>query len=235
MYTTSFVDLPLEELLTRVQTLKHEGVRFVQMCAETTEQGIDLLYTFYDETTQNALNLCVYGIDESSRVPSIQGLYFAAFSYENETHDLYGVRFVNMKLDFGGHFFNLATSEPMTIITPEMKAEREKLAKKKAAAAAKAEAAAKKAREAAEAAQAERAMATSSAEADSAAVAAVSAAAPAPEPASAPAAKPAMTAEERAAKMEAKLANLDPEKAAKVRAALAAKAAKDAAAGKDGE
>lgn len=235
MYTTSFVDLPLEELLTRVQTLKHEGVRFVQMCAETTEQGIDLLYTFYDETTQNALNLCVYGIDESSRVPSIQGLYFAAFSYENETHDLYGVRFVNMKLDFGGHFFNLATSEPMTIITPEMKAEREKLAKKKAAAAAKAEAAAKKAREAAEAAQAERAMATSSAEADSAAVAAVSAAAPAPEPASTPAAKPVMTAEERAAKMEAKLANMDPEKAAKVRAALAAKAAKDAAAGKDGE
>lgn len=235
MYTTSFVDVPLEELLTRVQTLKHEGMRFVQMCAETTEQGIDLLYTFYDETTQNALNLCVYGIDESSRVPSIQGLYFAAFSYENETHDLYGVRFVNMKLDFGGHFFNLATSEPMTIITPEMKAEREKLAKKKAAAAAKAEAAAKKAREAAEAAQAERAMATSSAEADSAAVAAVSAAAPAPEPASAPAHKPAMTAEERAAKMEAKLAAMDPEKAAKVRAALAAKAAKDAAAGKDGE
>lgn len=235
MYTTSFVDLPLEELLTRVQTLKHEGMRFVQMCAETTEQGIDLLYTFYDETTQNALNLCVYGIDESSRVPSIQGLYFAAFSYENETHDLYGVRFVNMKLDFGGHFFNLATSEPMTIITPEMKAEREKLAKKTAAAAAKAEAAAKKAREAAEAAQAERALGTSSAEADSAAVAAVSAAASAPEPASAPTAKPAMTAEERAAKMEAKLANMDPEKAAKVRAALAAKAAKDAAAGKDGE
>lgn len=233
MYTTSFVDLPLEELLTRVQTLKHEGIRFVQMCAETTEQGIDLLYTFYDETTQNALNLCVYGIDESSRVPSIQGLYFAAFSYENEAHDLYGVRFVNMKLDSGGHFFNLATSEPMTIITPEMKAEREKLAKKKAAAAAKAEAAAKKAREAAEAAQAERALGTSAAEADSAAVAAVNAAAPAPTPA--PAAKPAMTAEERAAKMEAKLANMDPEKAAKIRAALAAKAAKDAAAGKDGE
>lgn len=233
MYTTSFVDLPLEELLTRVQTLKHEGIRFVQMCAETTERGIDLLYTFYDETTQNALNLCVYGIDESSRVPSIQGLYFAAFSYENEAHDLYGVRFVNMKLDFGGHFFNLATSEPMTIITPEMKAEREKLAKKKAAAAAKAEAAAKKAREAAEAAQAERALGTSAAEADSAAVAAVNAAAPAPTPA--PAAKPAMTAEERAAKMEAKLANMDPEKAARIRAALAAKAAKDAAAGKDGE
>lgn len=229
MYTTSFVDVPLDDLLERVQTLKHDGIRFVQMCAETTEAGIDLLYTFYDEPGDHALNLCVYGITEDSRVPSIQDQYFAAFSYENEAHDLYGVRFVNMKLDFGGHFFNLACSEPMTIITPEIKKEREKLAKVKAAQAAKAEAAAKKAREAAETAQAERAMGTSAAEADAAAVAAVDAAKPA-----APASRK-LTDEERAAKMEAKLAAMDPEKAAKVRAALAAQAAKKAAAGKDGE
>ncbi len=231
MYTTSFVDVPLDDLLERVQTLKHDGIRFVQMCAETTEAGIDLLYTFYDETRDHALNLCVYGITEDSRVPSIQDQYFAAFSYENEAHDLYGVRFVNMKLDFGGHFFNLACSEPMTIITPEIKKEREKLAKVKAAQAAKAEAAAKKAREAAETAQAERAMGTSAAEADAAAVAAVDAAKPA---APAPASRK-LTDEERVAKMEAKLAAMDPEKAAKVRAALAAQAAKKAAAGKDGE
>ena len=231
MYTTSFVDVPLDDLLERVQTLKHDGIRFVQMCAETTEAGIDLLYTFYDETRDHALNLGVYGITEDSRVTSIQDQYFAALSYENEAHDLYGVRFVNMKLDFGGHFFNLACSEPMTIITPEIKKEREKLAKVKAAQAAKAEAAAKKAREAAETAQAERAMGTSAAEADAAAVAAVDAAKPA---APAPASRK-LTDEERVAKMEAKLAAMDPEKAAKVRAALAAQAAKKAAAGKDGE
>ena len=234
MYTTSFVDVPLDDLLERVQTLKHDGIRFVQMCAETTEAGIDLLYTFYDETRDHALNLCVYGITEDSRVPSIQDQYFAAFSYENEAHDLYGVRFVNMKLDFGGHFFNLSCSEPMTIITPEIKKEREKLAKVKAAQAAKAEAAAKKAREAAETAQAERAMGTSAAEADAAAVAAVDAAKPAAPAPAAPASRK-LTDEERAAKMEAKLAAMDPEKAAKVRAALAVQAAKKAAAGKDGE
>lgn len=250
MYTTSFVEVPLGDLLCRVQTLKHEGQRFVQMCAETTEAGIDLLYTFYDETRDHALNLCVYGIDDDSRVPSIQGLYFAAFSYENEAHDLYGVRFVNMVLDFGGHFFNVATTEPMTIISPEMKAECEKLAKKKAVAAAKAEKAAKAAREAAEAASAERALHTSAAEADAAAVAAVGAAAPhaaaaagvasagtaagTPAAQAASASKSAVSAEERAAKMEAKLAAMDPEKAAKVRAALAAKAARDAASGKAG-
>ena len=133
MYTTTFVETPLSDLLTRVQTLKHDGIRFVQMCAEKDSQdNIDLLYTFYDETMENALNLVV-PLKPGDKVPSIQEMYFAAFSYENETHDLYGVRFINMKLDFGGHFFNLAAESPMTIISPEQKAAREK-AKKVAAA-----------------------------------------------------------------------------------------------------
>ena len=219
MYTTEFQEVALGDLLSRVQTLKYAGYRFIQMCGETTAAGTDLLYTFYDETVDNALNLVVYGIDETSEVPSIQGLYFAAFSYENETHDLFGVHFINMKLDFGGHFFNVAETAPMTVITPEMKAEREKLAKQQAAAAAKA----RKAAEEKAAAKAEAA-----ADAKEAAVAAgkrAGSVADEPDPAAA-AAKEA----ERAAKMEAKLAAMDPEKAAKVRAALAAKAAK-----KDGE
>ena len=138
MYTTTFVETPLSDLLTRVQTLKHDGIRFVQMCAEKDSQdNIDLLYTFYDETMENALNLVV-PLKPGDKVPSIQEMYFAAFSYENETHDLYGVRFINMKLDFGGHFFNLAAESPMTIISPEQRAAREKAAKLKAAQEAKA-------------------------------------------------------------------------------------------------
>ena len=225
MYTTTYEDVALQDLLGRVQTLKHDGIRFVQMCAETTEAGIDLLYTFYDEVRDHALNLCVYGITKDSQVPSIQDLYFAAFSYENETHDLYGVNFANMRLDFGGHFFNLACSEPMTIITPEIKREREKLAKVKAAQAAKAAAAAKKAREEAEEASAQDALNTSAKDADAAAAAKVAAVGSARK----------MTEEERSAKMEAKLAAMDPEKAAKVRAALAARAAKQGSVEKDGE
>lgn len=227
MYTTTFVETPLSDLLMRVQTLKHDGVRFVQMCAEKDSQdNIDLLYTFYDETMENALNLVV-PLKPGDKVPSIQEMYFAAFSYENETHDLYGVRFINMKLDFGGHFFNLAAESPMTIISPEQRAAREKAAKVKAAQEAKAAKAAAAAREAAEAASAERALNTSAAQADAAAVAAVNTVAPvaasdeprAAEPANAAPASP----EDRAAKMEAKLAAMDPEKAAKIRAALAAK------------
>ena len=224
MYTTEFVDVPLGDLLTRVQTLKHEGMRFIQLCAEFPEGGIDLVYTFYDETRDNALNLCV-SLPENAEVPSIQGLYFAAFSYENEAHDLFGVNFINMKLDFGGHFFNLAETSPMTVITPEMKAEREKAAKLRAAKAAKE---AKAAREAAEAASAERALTEDRAAADAKAVAAVDAMAPkAASDAAEGAPAPKPRAGEGAAKTGAKTAAMDPEKAAKVRAALEARAKKE--------
>lgn len=221
MYTTEFVTIPLGELLTRVQTFKHEGLRFVQLAAETTAEGMSLFYTFYDEVNDKAVTLDINDIDETSEVPSIQNMYFTAFSYENETHDLFGVHFTNMKLDFGGHFFNVAMESPMTVITPEQKAEREKAAKIAAAKAAKARKAAEE---------------KSAVEADAAAgakIAAVEAGGNAAtvgdvaDPAAA-AAPSAASSDDRAAKMEAKLAAMDPEKAAKVRAALAARAAKEA-------
>ncbi len=239
MYTTEYVTIPLGELLTRVQTFKYEGLRFVQMAAETTAQGMDLFYTFYDEVNDKAITLDIYDIDETSEVPSIQNMYFTAFSYENETHDLFGVKFVNMKLDFGGHFFNVAVDSPMTVITPEQKAEREKAAKIAAAKAAKARKAAeeKSAAEADAAAAAKIAAVEAGKSAASVGDVADPAAAAAPAGAAAadagdagadaPAAN-APAADDRAAKMEAKLAAMDPEKAAKVRAALAARAAKEA-------
>lgn len=213
MYTTEFVDVPLGDLLTRVQTLKHEGLRFVQLAAENPASGMELVYTFYDVTCDKALNLCVK-LPEDAEVPSIQGLYLAAFSYENETHDLFGVKFINMQIDFGGHFFNVAEDAPMTIITPEQKAAREKAARIAAAKAAK-EAKAKAA--AAESADAPAEESTA-----------------APQPAEQPAAKPIDPDAERAA-FEAKIAGLDLEKAERMRAAFEVKLKKRIDAQKGGE
>ncbi|WP_085829903.1 NADH-quinone oxidoreductase subunit C [Collinsella vaginalis] len=246
MYTTSFEELPLTELLVRVQTLKHEGIRFVQLCAEKgSDDALDLLYTFYDEQRDEALNYIV-PLAEGDVVPSIQELYFSSFTFENETHDLFGVPFANMKLDFGGHFFNVATDAPMTILSPEQKAARDKAAKLEAAKKAKAVKEAQAAREAVEDSSAERALTTSAAEADAAAVAEVDKLAPRaakvdapadPAPAAPAAADASPAADDRAAKMAAKIAAMDPEKAARARAALAAKGIvlPDAADTKEGE
>ena len=223
IYTTVGID----ELLSHVQALKGVGARFVQMHAERNvdDGSYRLVYTFINvRAAQEHIaqdgsyaieNLVVEGIDQYQEIPSISSYYPAVFPFENEAHDLFGLAITDMQIDFKGFFYQVSTAEPMSVITPEVKAAREKAMKVRAAAEAKARKAA-----------AEKAAAAAGEGAGGAAGAAAA------QPAAAAgsdaqhddaAAKAAL----KAAELEAKLAAMDPEKAAKVRAALAAKAARD--------
>lgn len=224
IYTTVGID----ELLSHVQALKGVGARFVQMHAErNVDDGTyRLVYTFINVRAAQAQvaqdgnyaieNLVVEGIDQYQESPSISSYYPAVFPFENEAHDLFGLVITDMQIDFKGFFYQVSTAEPMSVITPEVKAAREKAMKVRAAAEAKARKAA-----------AEKAAAgeggASAGDAASAAAAQLAAAAGSDAQHDDAAAKAAL----KAAEMEAKLAAMDPEKAAKVRAALAAKAARD--------
>ena len=223
IYTTVGID----ELLPYVQALKGVGARFVQMHAErcVDDGSYRLVYTFINvRAAQERIaqdgsyaieNLVVEGIDQCQEIPSISSYYPAVFPFENEAHDLFGLAITDMQLDFKGFFYQVSTAEPMSVITPEVKAAREKAMKVRAAAEAKArKAAAEKAAAAAAAAGEGAAGAT---------VAQPAAAAGSDAQHDEAAAKAAL----KVAEMEAKLAAMDPEKAAKVRAALAAKAARD--------
>ncbi len=222
IYTT----VGIEELLSHVQALKGVGARFVQMHAERNvdDGSYRLVYTFINvRAAQEHIaqdgsyaieNLVVEGIDQYQEIPSISSYYPAVFPFENEAHDLFGLAITDMQIDFKGFFYQVSTAEPMSVITPEVKAAREKAMKVRAAAEAKARKAA--AEKAAAAAAAEEGTA-------GAAVAQPAAAAGSDAQHDETAAKAAL----KAAEMEAKLAAMDPEKAAKVRAALAAKAARD--------
>lgn len=223
IYTTVGID----ELLSHVQALKGVGARFVQMHAERNvdDGSYRLVYTFINvRAAQEHIaqdgsyaieNLVVEGIDQYQEIPSISSYYPAVFPLENEAHDLFGLAITDMQVDFNGFFYQVSTAEPMSVITPEVKAAREKAMKVRAAAEAKARKAA-----------AERAAAATAAAGEGAASAAAA------QPAAAAGSdaqhdEAAAKAALKAAEMEAKLAAMDPEKAAKVRAALAAKAARD--------
>lgn len=228
IYTTVGID----ELLSHVQALKGVGARFVQMHAErNVDDGTyRLVYTFINvhaarehiaqDGSYAIENLVVEGIDRYQEIPSISSYYPAVFPFENEVHDLFGLAITDMQIDFKGFFYQVSTAEPMSVITPEVKAASEKAMKVRAAAEAKArKAAAEKAAAAAAAGEG----AASAGDAAGAAVAQPAAAAGSDAQHDDAAAKAAL----KVAEMEAKLAAMDPEKAAKVRAALAAKAARD--------
>lgn len=222
----------IDELLPHVQALKGAGARFVQMHAErNVDDGTyRLVYTFInvraaqEQIAQDGSyaieNLVVEGIDQHQEIPSISSYYPAVFPFENEAHDLFGLAITDMQVDFNGFFYQVSTAEPMSVITPEVKAAREKAMKFRAAAEAKAR---KAAVEKAAAAAAAGEGAAGAGDAAGAAVAQPAAAAGSDAQHDEAAAKAAL----KAAELEAKLAAMDPEKAAKVRAALAAKAARD--------
>ena len=50
-------------------------------------------------------------------MPSVTDQFLAAFVFENEAHDLFGVDIEGIAIDFGGNFYALAQKEPMTIIS----------------------------------------------------------------------------------------------------------------------
>ena len=164
------------------------------------------------------------GVKQTDVVPSITDLYLEAFVCENEIHDLFDVAISDIAIDFGGMFYQLAEKAPMTVVSPEQLAAREK-AKKIAAAKAAKEAKAAAPTEA-PTGPTEEEIQAKIAGLDPEKAAKVRAAMEAKaKKAAAAAPAPAGPTEEE---IEAKIAGLDPEKAAKVRAAMEAKARKAA-------
>jgi len=189
-----FRPLALDQLLDTCKEYKEKGYRLDQLLPKLErDDSIALVYTFVKD--DDIINFKIGGIVKNETVvPSVTELYIAAFVFENEAHELYGVNIEGNVLDFKGNFYKFpeGIEAPMTIISPEQLAAREKAAKIAAAKAAR-EAKAKAAKEGASAE-------SSNAGSDGASQA------------------------QKEADLEAKLAGMDPEKAAKVRAAMEAKA-----------
>lgn len=200
-FSTDFKTMDAQAIHEDAQTRKDAGWRYVQMLAVNNDDSADVIYSYMRDGLLE--NLVVEALPRDAHLPSITDVYLEAFVCENEIHDLFGITFDGLAIDFLGNFYRVSTEVPMTIISPEKLAEREKqrkLEEKKAQAAA-----AKAAKEAGEA--------------------------PAKAASDISGAKPGEPLIDE--EMEAKLASMPPEKAAKVRAAMEAKAKKQAQDGED--
>ncbi len=104
-----FEDLEPADVPARAEGLRAEGYRMVQMCGITGEGSTELLYSF--DRDHSLLNLRVRVLFGTA-VGSITPTYWAAFVYENEIHDLFGVEFSDSRLDYKGNFFRTGTKTP---------------------------------------------------------------------------------------------------------------------------
>ena len=134
-FASHFVPLTVEGLPALAAQCKEDGWRFVQMLALATEDGVNLVYSFMKDGV--LVNHEIEGVKPQDHVPSITDQFLAAFVFENEAHDLFGVQIDNIAIDFGGHFYAVSQASPMTVISPAQKEAREKARKLAAAKAAK--------------------------------------------------------------------------------------------------
>lgn len=102
-------EIPHEDLTDEVLRLKHGGYRLVQICATRTDGGYEITYSF--ALDYEFLNLRLE-IAEDTEIISINDIYAAAFLYENEMKDLFGVKIKLISLDYNGNFYRLDTKTP---------------------------------------------------------------------------------------------------------------------------
>jgi len=105
-----FVAVEAEKISDTVKDLIADGYRVTQICATNKgEKGIELLYSFDKDHVLKNLRVMV---PENGEISSISDVCWAAFIYENELHDLFGIDFRHLALDYGGHFFRISEKTP---------------------------------------------------------------------------------------------------------------------------
>lgn len=105
-----------EELLKNVKLLFDEGYRLMQIsCTKLETFQVD--YTFDKNLVFQGLRLILPA--EKPEMKSITGIYWCAFTYENEIHDLFGVQVKDMNIDFGGKYYRTEMKSAFTTISDQ--------------------------------------------------------------------------------------------------------------------
>jgi ech hydrogenase subunit D len=106
----TFESIPMEALLERAGEMRKQGYRMVQIGATRLPEHVELTYSF--DRVSRLVNLRFQIPAAEARVPSISSIYWCAFLYENELHDLFNVQVDGMAVDFHGHLYETAVKFP---------------------------------------------------------------------------------------------------------------------------
>ena len=99
-----------EDILQEVQSVIDDGQRLVQICATRNDNGVTIDYSF--DKDYKFFNLRVELAADKLELPSVSGISFPAFAYENEIQDLYGIKITGIAVDFAGKFYRKEVEAP---------------------------------------------------------------------------------------------------------------------------
>lgn len=105
-----FLTVTRKELLDKVQQFQVDGYRLAQICCTRLVDTVEVNYSF--DRNGKFVNLRVILADNDLEMPSISKIYWSATFYENEIHDLFGLKISDMAVDYKGNFYKLAVKFP---------------------------------------------------------------------------------------------------------------------------
>ncbi|HPS59142.1 MAG TPA: NADH-quinone oxidoreductase subunit C [Spirochaetota bacterium] len=104
-----YININPAELLNHVADYSAQGYRLVQIGCTMKGDRYELNYSF--DKDYGFVNLR-FDIAQDYEVASISPIYFCAFLYENEIHELFGVMIKNIVVDYKGSFYRVKGTAP---------------------------------------------------------------------------------------------------------------------------
>ncbi len=112
MEPQTILPISVGDIVPKAEQAKKEGNRLVQIGCTKIEDNFEIIYTYDKDYKLTNYRITVKQADE---IPSISGVYFGAFVYENEIHDLYGIHVTGINIDFKGTFYKTAVKQPFSV------------------------------------------------------------------------------------------------------------------------
>jgi len=112
-------DIDVSELETSAAKMKAGGYRLVQIGATTLGDSYEVNYSF--DKDYHFVNLRVKLSSVENPIPSISKVYFCAFLYENEIHDLFGIKISGIAVDYQGKLYKTTVKVPFGAVRIEKK------------------------------------------------------------------------------------------------------------------
>ncbi|MDK2973987.1 MAG: ech hydrogenase subunit [Methanofollis sp.] len=103
-----------DDLLDKVRAYDDAGFRLVQISCTKIEETFEITYCFDQDYRLDSLRLHV---PIGTTIPSISGIYWGAFIYENEMHDFFGVEVAGINVDYKGNLLKTAKKYPFSNVT----------------------------------------------------------------------------------------------------------------------
>jgi len=116
MQAPVFIEITLDKLPDKLLAYKEKGWRFANLCGSTVDDKVEILCSFAKDQQLENLSFLV---EQGAEIPAVSTLFPSAFLYENETFDLFGIKFDGTILDFGGKFYITSVPTPMNPHSPE--------------------------------------------------------------------------------------------------------------------